>query len=74
MRWMLIEVHNLSVRTERTGAPLVVREARKEPLQIEEWQVDLDRKNFGAKFKMERQLKMQLKPSSRTCGKSFQPI
>ena len=38
-------------RSARTGAPLAVREARKEPLQIEEWQIDLDRKKFGPKFK-----------------------
>ncbi|OCL07304.1 glycyl-tRNA synthetase [Glonium stellatum] len=43
--------YDLSVHAKRTGAPLVVREPRKEPLRIEEWHVDLDRKIFGPKFK-----------------------
>ena len=43
--------YDLSVHAKKTGAPLVVRETRKEPLRIEEWQVDLDKKKFGPKFK-----------------------
>lgn len=43
--------YDLSVHAKKTGAPLVVRETRIEPLKIEEWQVDLDKKKFGPKFK-----------------------
>lgn len=35
----------------KTGAPLLVREKRAEPLKVEEWQVDIDKKKFGPKFK-----------------------
>lgn len=42
---------DLTVHSKKTGAPLCVREARSEPLIIEEWQVELDRKKFGPKFK-----------------------
>jgi len=35
----------------KTGAPLVVRQTRAEPLVIEEFQVDLDRKKLGPKFR-----------------------
>lgn len=43
--------YDLSVHAKKTGASLVVRETRKEPLRIEEWQVELDKKKFGPKFK-----------------------
>ncbi|MCJ1478675.1 Glycine--tRNA ligase 1, mitochondrial [Lambiella insularis] len=43
--------YDLTVHTKRTGAPLCVRETRAEPLRIEEWQIDLDKKKFGPKFK-----------------------
>ena len=43
--------YDLSVHAKKTGAPLCVRETRKEPLKIEEWVVDLDKKKFGPKFK-----------------------
>ncbi|KAL9601706.1 MAG: hypothetical protein Q9219_002317 [cf. Caloplaca sp. 3 TL-2023] len=43
--------YDLTVHTKKTGAPLYVRETRSEPLQIEEWQVDVDKKKFGPKFK-----------------------
>lgn len=43
--------YDLTVHAKRTGAPLCVRETRKEPLKIEEWQIDLDKKKFGPKFK-----------------------
>ncbi|KAL9631377.1 MAG: hypothetical protein Q9164_005927 [Protoblastenia rupestris] len=43
--------YDLTVHAKKTGAPLCVRETRKEPLKIEEWVVDLDKKKFGPKFK-----------------------
>jgi len=43
--------YDLTVHMKKTGAPLFVREPRKEPLKIEEWQYDLDKKSFGQKFK-----------------------
>ena len=42
---------DLSVHAKKTGAPLCVRETRSEPLKIEEWQIDLDKKKFGPHFK-----------------------
>lgn len=43
--------YDLSVHAKKTGAPLCVRETRKEPLKIEEWALDLDKKKFGPTFK-----------------------
>ncbi|KAL2866298.1 uncharacterized protein BJX67DRAFT_372706 [Aspergillus lucknowensis] len=43
--------YDLNVHKNKTGAPLVVRETRAEPLKIEEWQIDLDKKKFGPRFK-----------------------
>ena len=43
--------YDLSVHSKKTGAPLCVRETRKEPLKIEEWALDLDKKKFGPRFK-----------------------
>ncbi|KAJ5888925.1 hypothetical protein N7495_008966 [Penicillium taxi] len=43
--------YDLTVHKNKTGAPLVVRETRAEPLRIEEWQVDLNKKKFGPRFK-----------------------
>jgi glycyl-tRNA synthetase len=43
--------YDLTVHAKKTGASLCVREIRKEPLRIEEWQVDLDKKKFGPRFK-----------------------
>ena len=43
--------YDLTVHAARTGAPLVVRETRKEPLQIEDYQVEIDKKKFGPRFK-----------------------
>ena len=43
--------YDLTVHAKRTGAPLCVRETRSEPLRIEEWQVHLDKKKFGPRFK-----------------------
>ncbi|CAL8582163.1 Glycine--tRNA ligase 1, mitochondrial [Xanthoria parietina] len=45
--------YDLTVHTRKTGAPLFVRETRNEPLKIEEWQVDIDKKKFGPRFKKE---------------------
>ena len=42
---------DLSVHSKKTGAPLCVRETRSEPLRIEEWQTELDKKRFGPRFK-----------------------
>ena len=39
--------YDLSVHAKRTGAPLIVRERREEPLRVEEWQVDVERKKLG---------------------------
>ncbi|KAI9818505.1 MAG: Glycine--tRNA ligase 1, mitochondrial [Pycnora praestabilis] len=43
--------YDLTVHAKKTGAPLVVRETRIEPLRIEEWQIDLEKKRFGPRFK-----------------------
>ncbi|KAI9700295.1 MAG: Glycine--tRNA ligase 1, mitochondrial [Candelina mexicana] len=42
---------DLSVHSKKTGAPLVVRQTRSEPLRVEEWQIDLNRAKFGPRFK-----------------------
>ena len=43
--------YDLTVHSKKTGAPLCVRETRNEPLKVEEYQIDLDKKKFGPKFK-----------------------
>lgn len=43
--------YDLTVHAKKTGAPLIVREQRAEPLVIEEWQVDIEKKKFGPLFK-----------------------
>lgn len=43
--------YDLTVHRNKTGAALFVRETRAEPLRIEEYQVDIDKKRFGPKFK-----------------------
>jgi glycyl-tRNA synthetase len=43
--------YDLTVHKNKTGAPLVVRETRPEPLRIEEYQIDLEKKKFGPRFK-----------------------
>ncbi|KIW20211.1 glycine-tRNA ligase [Exophiala spinifera] len=43
--------YDLTVHMKKTGAPLLVRETRAEPLVIEEYQVDIDRKKLGPKFR-----------------------
>jgi glycyl-tRNA synthetase len=42
---------DLTVHAKKTGAPLVVRERLAQPISIEEWQIDLDKKKFGPFFK-----------------------
>ena len=43
--------YDLTVHRDKTGAALCVRETRAEPLKIEEYQINIDRKKFGPKFK-----------------------
>lgn len=43
--------YDLSVHANKTGAPLVVRQRLPEPVKIEEWVVDVDKKKFGPHFK-----------------------
>jgi glycyl-tRNA synthetase len=43
--------YDLTVHAKKTGAPLNVRQKRDEPLKVEEWQIDLDKKKSGPKFK-----------------------
>lgn len=43
--------YDLNVHAKKTGAPLIVRERLDEPLIIEEWQVEIDKKKFGPLFK-----------------------
>ncbi|KAM5347099.1 hypothetical protein ACJ41O_010104 [Fusarium nematophilum] len=43
--------YDLSVHSRATGTPLVVREARPEPLEITEWQATLAKKLVGPRFK-----------------------
>ena len=43
--------YDLSVHSKKTGQSLCVVEKRNEPLRVEEWQIDIDRKKFGPKFK-----------------------
>lgn len=43
--------YDLTVHARRTGEALVVRENRPEPLRVEEWQVDLEKKKLGPTFK-----------------------
>lgn len=43
--------YDLSVHSKATGTPLVVKELRSEPIEIEEWQVSLNKKLLGPKFK-----------------------
>jgi glycyl-tRNA synthetase len=42
---------DLSVHAKRTGDALVVREPLQEPLKVEEWQAELDKKKLGPKFR-----------------------
>jgi glycyl-tRNA synthetase len=43
--------YDLTVHRNKTGAPLCVREARTTPLRSEKYQVEIDQKKFGPRFK-----------------------
>ncbi|PKS12965.1 hypothetical protein jhhlp_000306 [Lomentospora prolificans] len=43
--------YDLSVHAKKTGAPLYVRERLDEPKIIEEFEVEIDKKQFGPRFK-----------------------
>lgn len=43
--------YDLTVHAKKTGAPLCVRELLSQPLKVEEWAVEIDKKKFGPKFK-----------------------
>jgi len=43
--------YDLTVHAKHTKQALCVRETRKEPLRVEEWQADIQKKKFGPKFK-----------------------
>lgn len=43
--------YDLSVHAKKTGAPLMVRQRLDTPITVEEWQIELDKKTFGPKFK-----------------------
>ena len=43
--------YDLTVHSKKTGAALCVKETLSEPLKIEEWVVEVDKKKFGPKFK-----------------------
>jgi glycyl-tRNA synthetase len=43
--------YDLTVHQKKTGAPLVVRQTRAEPLVVEEWVADLEKKKLGPKFR-----------------------
>lgn len=45
--------YDLTVHAKRTGGSLFVRETRDEPLKVEEWQIDLDKKKLGPKFRQD---------------------
>ncbi|KAI0868856.1 glycyl-tRNA synthetase [Hypoxylon argillaceum] len=43
--------YDLSVHAKKTGASLIVRQRLPEPIQVTEWEVELQRKKFGPYFK-----------------------
>ncbi|KAL2270367.1 hypothetical protein VTJ83DRAFT_2551 [Remersonia thermophila] len=43
--------YDLTVHAKKTGTPLIVRQRLDEPLVIEEWAVEIERKKFGPFFK-----------------------
>ncbi|KAK5990231.1 Diadenosine tetraphosphate synthetase [Cladobotryum mycophilum] len=43
--------YDLTVHAKKTGAALVVREKLEEPIVIEEWHIDIEKKKFGPLFK-----------------------
>ena len=45
--------YDLTVHAKKTGASLVVRQTRAEPLKVEEWEIELNKKKFGPRFKQD---------------------
>ncbi|KAI2849460.1 hypothetical protein CBS11350_2002 [Aspergillus niger] len=43
--------YDLTVHSRKTKEPLVVREPRREPLRVEEWQIDISKPKLGPLFK-----------------------
>ncbi|MCJ1270899.1 Glycine--tRNA ligase 1, mitochondrial [Lobaria immixta] len=43
--------YDLTVHSKKTGAPLCVRENLAEPVKIEEWVIDIEKRKFGPRFK-----------------------
>lgn len=43
--------YDLTVHSKKTGAPLCVRENLADPLKIEEWVIDIEKRKFGPRFK-----------------------
>lgn len=43
--------YDLSVHAKKTGAPLIVRQRLEEPITIEEWEVEIEKKKFGPFYK-----------------------
>ncbi|KAG7118942.1 Glycine--tRNA ligase 1 like protein [Verticillium longisporum] len=43
--------YDLTVHAKKTGAPLIVRDRLDEPIVRELWEVEVDKKKFGPKFK-----------------------
>ncbi|KAI2968469.1 hypothetical protein CBS147323_4254 [Aspergillus niger] len=43
--------YDLTVHSRKTKEPLVVREPRREPLRVEEWQIDISKPKLGPHFK-----------------------
>lgn len=43
--------YDLSVHAKKTGAPLIVRQRLDEPITIEEWDVEIEKKKFGPMYK-----------------------
>ncbi|KAI0394625.1 glycyl-tRNA synthetase [Xylariaceae sp. FL0594] len=48
--------YDLSVHAKKTGSPLIVRQRLPAPIQVTEWEVDIDRKKFGPHFKKDNRL------------------
>lgn len=48
--------YDLTSHMNKTGVPLIVRQQRAEPLKIQEWQIDIERRKLGPLFRKEAQL------------------
>jgi glycyl-tRNA synthetase len=63
--------YDLTVHAKKTGAPLVVRQTRSEPLHIEEWEIDLNKKKFGPRFKQDgKTVETAVMALTRKCARS----